>query len=162
VNLCVGRRELLLLVERPSGLVERGLLRGDLRGIGVALRTRLVEFLGGNDGGRGITQFQTALESGFGQCQAGLGLHDIFFGFGERGGFGLPFQFKQELASFYLIAAHDGEIGERAAKRGGDVNIFALDVALKGVGEFFQQPPSSAAASTNQTVFRKIFIRTPD
>ena len=52
----------------------------------------------------------------------------------ERGGFGLPFQFKQELASFYLIAAHDGEIGERAAERGGDINKFALDVALKGVG----------------------------
>ncbi len=71
----------------------------------------------------------------FGQIvQLRLCLREIFFRLGERGGFRLAFQFKQQLSGLNGIAPRDGEIGQRAAKRGGDINIFALDVALKAVG----------------------------
>ena len=63
-----------------------------------------------------------------------LRLREIFFGLGKRGGFGLALQFKQQLPGLDGIAARDREFGERAAERGGDIDIFALDVALETAG----------------------------
>ena len=134
----IGRRELLFLVERPFSFVERGLLRGGLRGVGVALRARLVEFLGGDDGGRRVAQFLAALEGGLRERQTGVGLGQIFFRFGKRGGFGLAFQFKQKLALFHRVTARDGELVKRTAKWRRDINVFALDVALKLIGRMFR------------------------
>jgi hypothetical protein len=52
----------------------------------------------------------------------------------DGAGFGFAFEREQQLPGLHFVAARDGEIGERAAERRGDINIFTLDVALEPAG----------------------------
>ena len=40
---------------------------------------------------------------------------------------------NNSLPGLDLVAARDGEIGERAAERRGHINVFALDITLKNL-----------------------------
>ncbi len=107
-------------------------MRRDRCCVGVALRAGLVQFLGGNHA-VGFAQLLAACEAGFREREVGPGLRQILFGLVKRGGFGAAFQHEKQLAGFHFVAARDGEIGERAAERRGDINVFAFDVALEFV-----------------------------
>jgi len=67
----------------------------------------------------------------FRKGEIGLGLRKIFSRLLHGGGFGLAFQFKQQLSIRHRTAARDGEVRERAAERRSGIDVFALDVALK-------------------------------
>ena len=148
----------------PSRAVARsgGQLR-HLRLLGVALGARLIQFLPGNDVRsaelftprqfrRGQFQFRLRpFQLRAGRCdfrgppafeevvQFRLRLREVFIRLLQRGGLRLAVQPEEQLPGLDRAAPGHGQIGERASQRRGDIDIFALDVALKGDGGIFRR-----------------------
>ena len=80
-----------------------------------------------------------------------LRLREVFIRLLQRGGLRLAVQPEEQLPGLDRAAPGHGQIGERASQRRGDIDIFALDVALKGDGGTVGVPRLPFASCSRRT-----------